>query len=89
LDGGPGVVRLITESPVSPHLATRPREDNDLGALPTLGQVLQRAGHGGRLEVLLPDGETQAAIGWTAAQIGIGYGRGLWNALTPSGSPPS
>ncbi len=87
LDGGPGVVRLITESPLSPHLAARPREDSDPGALPTLREALQRAVHGGRLEVLLPGGATQAVIGWTAGQVGMGYGRGLWNALTPSGLP--
>lgn len=89
LDGGPGVVRLATESPGSPHLATRPREDNDPGVLPTLGEALQRVGHGGRLEVLLPGGAAQAAISWTAAQAGTGYGRGRWNAVTPSGPPPN
>jgi hypothetical protein len=52
-----------------------------------LRDVLERSVTGNRLDVLTPDGRRQAIIGLTTAQAQTGYGRGVWNALTPSGLP--
>ena len=84
-----GVVTLTADT-VSPshQAATRPRDDYSLPlVLPVLREILQRAGPGSRLEVLATDGRRQAIIGWTTSHTQLGYGRGVWNALTPSGTP--
>lgn len=55
--------------------------------LPTLRQVLQLVGPNGCMEVLTADNRKQTIISWTIARVSMGYGRGIWNALTPSGAP--
>jgi hypothetical protein len=88
VSGAGGVVTLATD-PISSSLdaPTRSRDDSPVPVLPVLREVLQHSGPGSRLEVLATDGRKQAIIGWTAAQVRMGYGRAVWNALTPSGTP--
>jgi hypothetical protein len=84
-----GGVVTLTGDPVSasPQAATRPRDQSPASVLPTLREVLQRSASGNALQVQAEDGRRQAVIGWTVARSKTGYGRGVWNALTPSGTP--
>ncbi len=81
-----GVVTLAVDPVTSREAATRSREDLPNPRLPTLQQALGRSAPGSRLDVLTRDGRRQSIIGWTAARTRTGYGRGIWNALTPSGT---
>jgi hypothetical protein len=68
------------------HAAGRARDDyTGTPTLPTLQEVIRQSAQHGPLTVLTPDGSAQSVIGWTVARANSGYGRGIWNALTPSG----
>ena len=80
-----GVVTLTTD-PVSTsrEAAVRPRDDASV--LPVMRDVHVFAAKGSRLEVLTPGGARQAIIGWADGRARMGYGRAVWNVLTPSGT---
>jgi hypothetical protein len=82
-------VLTLTTDPVSTtrEAAARPREDAAQPTLPTLREVIQQLTPAARIEVLTPGGQRQAIIGWAERPLKLGYGRGVWNALTPSGPP--
>jgi hypothetical protein len=82
-----GVVTLETE-PISTsfHAATRPRDENSPPpVLPVLQDVTRQSQPDTPLAVATPNGSKQAIIGWAEARTNLGYGKGVWNALTPSG----
>jgi hypothetical protein len=54
--------------------------------LPSLREALAGPPHGDHLDVLTPDGRRQAIVGSATVRTRIGYGRAVWNALTPSGA---
>lgn len=81
-------VVTLTTDPISDTRqgAARPRQDSPLPALPELWEVLQLIGPGSRLEVQAPGRGRQAVIGWAEGRVSLGYGRAVWNVLTPSGA---
>ena len=84
--GKDGVVTLTTD-PVSTSREAAARPRDDASVLPVMQQVLQFAARGSRLDVLTPGGARQAIIGWASGRARMGYGRAVWNVLTPSGTP--
>lgn len=83
-----GTVTLTTD-PVSTsrEAATRSRDGKPTPVLPALREAVRRSAPGSHLDVLTADGRKQAIIGWTKARTNTGYGRAVWNVLTPSGTP--
>lgn len=79
----------LTADPVSPtsHAAGLPRDSKPPAVLPVLADVVRCSAPGCHLDVLTPGGTPQSIIGRTVGHTGTGYGRGTWNALTPSGTP--
>ncbi|MGI8446623.1 MAG: hypothetical protein ACR2MP_05445, partial [Streptosporangiaceae bacterium] len=80
-------VVILTTDPVSitREAAARARQDAAQPTLPTLREVIQQLTPAGRIEVLTQGGQRQAIIGWAEGRVGLGYGRAVWNVLTPSG----
>ena len=83
-----GLVTLTTD-PVSESLAAAARTRDGLPhpVLPSLGELLRASIPGDHLVVLTSGGRKHTIIGSGVARTGIGYGRGIWNTLTPSGAP--
>ena len=83
-----GLVTLTTD-PFSESLAAAARARDGLPhpVLPSPGEVLRASIPGDHLVVLTPGGRRHTIIGSDIVRTGIGYGRGIWNALTPSGTP--
>jgi hypothetical protein len=82
-----GVVTLETGPITSFHAATRPRDENSPPpGLPVLQDVTRQSRAHTPLAVATPNGSKQAIIGWAVARTNIGYGKDVWNALTPSGT---
>jgi hypothetical protein len=83
-----GVVTLATD-PVSESAdaAVRARDGLPHPVLPSLGEALRAAAPGDHLAVRALDGRMHAVIGSDINRTRIGYGRGIWNALIPSGTP--
>jgi len=77
----------LTTDPVSTSREAAARPRDDASVLPVMQQVLQFAARGSRLDVLTPGGARQAIIGWASGRARMGYGRAVWNVLTPSGTP--
>jgi hypothetical protein len=85
---GNGVVTLGTEpASTTREAAARARHDEAQPTLPVIREVIQQLTPGGRLEVAAQGGQPRAVIGWTKGQTKMGYGRAVWNVLTPSGPP--
>ena len=79
---------FLATDPVSgsADAAARARDGLPHPVLPSLREALQASAPGDRLAVLTPDGREHAIIGSATNRTATGYGRGIWNALTPSGT---
>jgi hypothetical protein len=82
-----GDVVTLTTDPISTSREAAAWPRDDASVLPVMADVLQFTTQGSRLEVLTPDGARQAIIGWAGGRARMGYGRAIWNVLTPSGTP--
>ncbi|MGH3157047.1 MAG: hypothetical protein ACRDNF_10780, partial [Streptosporangiaceae bacterium] len=82
-------VVMLTTDPLSTtrEAAARARQDAAQPTLPKLREVVGQLTPAGRIEVLTQGGQRQAIIGWAEGRLSLGYGRAVWNVLTPSGPP--
>jgi hypothetical protein len=82
-----GSVVTLTTDPISTSREAAARPRDDASVLPAMRDVLEFTTQGSRLEVLTPSGARQAIIAWADGRARMGYGRAVWNVLTPSGTP--
>jgi hypothetical protein len=80
-----GLIVLVAESPRPFQAAIASGQDAEDSRLPSLGDALRAVGDRSSVKVVTTDGRRQTIIGWAVQRSKTGYGRGVWNALTPSG----